>query len=94
LNSIAITDHHDMAFVPYVRNAAAEERAADGSPLEPHERLIVFRGMELTLGVPCQALLIFAAEFPGDLFSLAMNALAITAPTAALWRWAQGQQPL
>src|SRR5271165_6515523 len=34
--------------------------------------------MELTLGVPCQALLIFDAEFPDDLFLLAMTALAIT----------------
>ena len=42
------------------------------------QRLVVFPGMELTLGVPCQALLLFDAEFPDDLFSLAMNALAIT----------------
>ncbi|HEX2827716.1 MAG TPA: ATP-binding protein [Burkholderiales bacterium] len=34
--------------------------------------------MELTLAVPCQALILFDAEFPEDLFSLAMTALAIT----------------
>ena len=39
---------------------------------------MVFPGMELTLGVPCQALLIFDADFPDDLFALAMTALAIT----------------
>jgi chromosome segregation protein len=33
--------------------------------------------MELTLGVPCQALLIFDADFPEDMFSLATTALVI-----------------
>jgi chromosome segregation protein len=33
--------------------------------------------MELTLGVPCQALLLFDADLPKDMFSLAMTALAI-----------------
>ena len=33
--------------------------------------------MELTLGVPCQALVIFDAGFPNDMFSLAMTALTI-----------------
>ena len=32
----------------------------------------------MTLNVPCQALLLFDAEFPEDLFSLALTALAIT----------------
>ena len=38
--------------------------------------------MELTLAVPCQALLIFDAEFPDDLFDLAIKALAITPNSA------------
>jgi chromosome segregation protein len=78
LQSIAITDHHDMAFVPYVRRAAADETNEQGNPLPKEQRLVVFPGMELTLGVPCQALLIFDADFPDDLFSLAMTALALT----------------
>src|SRR5262245_44653453 len=82
LQGIAITDHHDMLFVSYVRKAAAEETDAEGKPLPAEQRLLVFPAMELTLGVPCQALLIFDAEFPDDLFALAMNALAI-APSAA-----------
>jgi hypothetical protein len=77
LQAIAITDHHEMSFLPYVWRAAAEERHADGEPVAVDERLIVFPGMELTLGVPCQALLIFDSDFPEDLFSLATNALAI-----------------
>lgn len=79
LQGIAITDHHDMTFVEYIRRAAAEETDQEGKPLSKEQRLTVFPGMELTLGVPCQALLIFDADLPGDLFSLAMTALAITA---------------
>src|SRR5258708_4527468 len=56
LQGIAITDHHDMAFVEYVRRAATEETDQEGKPLSKEQRLIVFPGMELTLGVPCQAL--------------------------------------
>src|SRR5690606_2306354 len=55
-----------------------EETDQDGNSLPANEKLVVFPGMELTLGIPCQALLIFDANFPEDMFSLAMNALAIT----------------
>jgi chromosome segregation protein len=85
LQGIAVTDHHDMLFVPFVRRAAAEETDAAGNPLPKERHLVVFPGMELTLGVPCQALLLFDAEFPNDLFALAMTALTLTpsAPTEA-----------
>lgn len=82
LRGLAITDHHDMLFVSYVRKAAAEETDGDGKALPAAQQLVVFPAMELTLGVPCQALLIFDATFPDDLFALAMTALAIT-PSAA-----------
>lgn len=78
LQGIAITDHHDMAFVRYVRRAAAEETDGAGKSLPKELQLVVFPGMELTLAVPCQALLLFDAEFPDDLFDLAIKALAIT----------------
>jgi AAA domain len=83
LQGIAVTDHHDLAFVDYVRQAALEEVDDEGIRLPEEKRLVVFPGMELTLGVPCQALLIFDAEFPSDLFALAMAALAITPNAAA-----------
>ena len=78
LHAIAITDHHDMLFASYVRDAANEETDHEGNPLSEGERFVVFPGMELTLGVPCQALLIFDADFPADLFQLAMTAIAIS----------------
>ncbi|MGO9170753.1 MAG: TrlF family AAA-like ATPase [Rhodomicrobium sp.] len=77
IQAIAITDHHDMAFAGLVGRAAAEETDEAGNPLAPEDRLVVFPGMELTLGVPCQALLIFDAAFPEDMFTLAMTALTI-----------------
>src|SRR6516165_7716068 len=55
LQGIAITDHHDMAFVGYIRRAAEEEVDDQGRPLPKEKQLVVFPGMELTLGVPCQA---------------------------------------
>jgi type III restriction enzyme len=77
LQGIAITDHHDMAFVEYVRRAADDETDQAGKPLAKEQWLVVFPGMELTLSVPCQALLLFDADFPVDMFLLATTALAI-----------------
>jgi type III restriction enzyme len=77
LHGVAISDHHDMAFVPYIREAAKNERDEKGQLVPAQSRISVFPAMELTLAVPCQAIIIFDAEFPGDLFPLAMNALAI-----------------
>jgi len=78
LDAIAITDHHDMVFVPYVRKAAEEETDENGKPLPKEKRLIIFPGMELTLGVPCQALLILDENFPENMFMPLLTALAIT----------------
>ena len=84
LQGIAVTDHNDMAFVDYVRRAAREETDSGGKLLPQEQRLVVFPGMELTLSVPCQALLIFDADFPADMFALAMTALAIApSPSSA-----------
>ena len=77
LQAIAVTDHHDMVFVPFVRQAANEERDAGGAAIPVDRQIVVFPGMELTLGVPCQAIIIFDADFPDDMFALATTALTI-----------------
>ena len=77
LAALAITDHHDMAFVQHVRRAAIDEVHPDGSPLAVSERINVFPGMELTLGVPCQAIIILDADFPENLFPALQTALNI-----------------
>lgn len=80
LHAIAITDHHDMAFVPYVLKAAASETDDSGEALPPSKRLVVFPGIELTLGVPCQAILLLDADFPENMFVPLLTALHLTPP--------------
>lgn len=81
LHAIAITDHHDMAFVPYVLKAAASETDDSGEALPAGKRLVVFPGIELTLGVPCQAILLLDADFPENMFVPLLTALHLTPPT-------------
>ncbi|MGD0778105.1 MAG: TrlF family AAA-like ATPase [Candidatus Solibacter sp.] len=78
IDAVAITDHHDITFFKYIRAAAEAETDDAGKPLPPHRRLTVFPGMELTLAVPCQALLIFDADFPVDLLPQTVQALSVT----------------
>jgi chromosome segregation protein len=59
LDAIAITDPHDLTFFPYIREAAATERDHNGQFVPPAGRVVVFPGMELTLGIPSKALLLF-----------------------------------
>jgi type III restriction enzyme len=77
IGAVAITDHHDFGFVPWIRKAAAAERDEDGEVLPAKSRLVVFPGLELTLAVPCQALLIFSADFPDDRLSAVLEKLGI-----------------
>lgn len=77
LDAVAITDHHDFTFFPYIKQAAKTETDDQGQPIPVEEQLVVFPGMELTLGVPCQAILILDAEFPVDLLTSIYPALGI-----------------
>ena len=77
LDAVAITDHHDFGFFSFIRAAAEQEVDAEGKPIPPQDRIVVFPGMELTLGVPCQALLILDAAFPDNLFPAVCNTLNI-----------------
>lgn len=64
LDAIAITDHHDLVMYPYVREAAAAEMDEEGNARSEADQMVVFPGVELTLSLPCQALLIFDADLP------------------------------
>lgn len=79
LHAVAIADHHDFIMFPYIRAAAQAEVSASGKPIAQEDRLVVFPGLELTLGVPCQALLILDADLPTDRLQLVLEALAIEA---------------
>jgi chromosome segregation protein len=78
LDSVAITDHHDVCLFKYIRKAADRETDDAGEYLPPEKRLTVFPGIELTLAVPCQALLLLDADFPVDLLPQVMLALSVT----------------
>jgi type III restriction enzyme len=75
LHAVAITDHHDLALAPIIRGAARAETDSDGRALPEKEQLVVFPGVELTLAVPCQALLILDASLPDDRLSGVLQAL-------------------
>lgn len=77
LQACAITDHHDLAFFKYIREAAPSETDA-GRLLSTDDRLVVFPGMELTVAVPCQALLLLDADFPVDLLPQVVLTLSVT----------------
>ena len=81
LDAIAISDHHDVGFIPFVRAAAEDERDASGQVLSPAQQLVVFPAIELTLGVPHQALAIFDPNIPYELLASALTMLGIV-PTA------------
>ena len=69
LDAIAVTDHHDFAFFPFIKAAAARE--------ETEQHVVVFPGLELTLGVPCQALLLLDPDTDLDRLPSVLEALAI-----------------
>ncbi len=75
LNAVAISDHHDFAFVPHIQKAAAEEVGPDGALIPEAERLVVFPALELSLTVPCQAIMILDADFPENRLDDVLKAL-------------------
>jgi type III restriction enzyme len=76
LDIIGITDHHDMCLAKYVQIAAQDEKfEPDGEnvPCPGSQNPIVFPGMELTLGVPCQVLLLLDPRCDEDDHALVVN---------------------
>lgn len=89
LHAIAITDHHDFAMYEFVRAAAEAETQSGGTAYPDDQRLIVFPGLELTLGVPCQAILILDADMPLDQLPLVLEALAVESIDSSVSRLPQ-----
>jgi type III restriction enzyme len=78
LDALAITDHHDICFFSYIKAAAAVEIDEHGVPVPEHRRIVVFPGMELTLSVPCQAIIIFDADMPLECLPCLYTVLGVT----------------
>jgi|WetSurMetagenome_2_1015567.scaffolds.fasta_scaffold00114_12 chromosome segregation protein len=78
LDAIAITDHHDFAFYPYIKAAASSEVDPTGNPIPKENQIIIFPGVELTLSSPpCQVLLLLNADFDETKFGDILTALTI-----------------
>lgn len=85
LTAIAVTDHHDVAFVPYIRAAILE--------LGKEEEIWLFPGMEITLNDSAQCLVLFDRDmtdgdfrrtFAGMPKVAAPNESSATAPQAVV----------
>lgn len=75
LEAVAISDHHDFTFFPYIKRAAAAEVFPDGTKVPEARQLVVFPALELTFSVPCQAIMILDADFPEDRLNDVLKAL-------------------
>lgn len=75
LHAVAISDHHDFAYFPVIKRAAERETFPDGTDVPNVERLVVFPALELSLSVPCQAIMILDANFPVDRLDDVLKAL-------------------
>ncbi len=79
LDAVAITDHHDMAFYSYIKEASENECDENGVPINPVNKIVVFPGIELTLSTPsCQAILILDADYPVQGFDQILHVLSLT----------------
>jgi len=78
INAVAITDHHDMVFVEYIKAAAKAELDENGDSIPKDQQLVVFPGIELTFHQPpMQGLLILDADFPDTLFPTVLGSLSL-----------------
>lgn len=84
LNAVAITDHHDIHFFNYLKQAALDEKSADGSDVREEDRIILFPGVELTMSSPgCQALLLFDPSISPDIIVGVLHTFGIKLSDAA-----------
>ncbi|MHC4328636.1 MAG: TrlF family AAA-like ATPase [Planctomycetota bacterium] len=61
IQAVGITEHHDICFIEYFQLAAQNGDFLKG--VDPtKQRPIIFPGMELTLQVPCQAIVLLDAQ--------------------------------
>ena len=72
LQTVALTDHHEMIMVPYVQKAIAERQKAD-----PLFDLWLFPGMELTVNGGVQCLILFDSDLSEEWRQQAQGKLGI-----------------
>lgn len=80
LNVIAITDHHDVVSVKYIRKVADEENGIFRAAKQFEKVMTIFPGIELTLANPvCQCIIIFDADFTDSNLDSVINLFGIPA---------------
>lgn len=78
LNAIAITDHHDVVSVKFIRKVAEEENQELIAASQFDKVITIFPGIELTLSNPAsQCILIFDADFSDANLDSVINFLGI-----------------
>ena len=85
ITAVAITDHHDLVFYKYIKEAAENEIDENGVCYPKEKQLIVFPGMELTLSTPpCQAILILDPSLTEADFNNVLAKLSIERVDASI----------
>jgi len=77
IRAIAITDHHDVCFVKYFQLAAQEDKTNSVAPTPSQQYPIVFPGVELTLAVPCQAIVLLDADADPPTQAMLLEAVGV-----------------
>jgi chromosome segregation protein len=67
IQAVAITDHHDICFTRYYQFAAQEDKEPSFTPKPDLQSPIIFPGVELTLSLPCQTLVLLDADADSEL---------------------------
>lgn len=62
IQAVAITDHHDICFVKYYQLAAQEDHGALTAITPQLQDPVIFPGIELTLKIPCQVIVLLDAD--------------------------------
>jgi len=77
LQAVGITDHHDVCFLKYFQLAAQEGKTDSAVPTPSAQDPIIFPGVELTLKVPCQAIVLLDAEADSSIQAMLLEAVGI-----------------
>jgi type III restriction enzyme len=84
LQAVGITDHHDICFVKYFQLAAQERENATCSPsfedfvIDPtRQKPVIFPGVEVSLSLPCQVIVLLDAEADPTMQAKLLQAIGI-----------------
>lgn len=84
IQAVGITDHHDVCFIKYFQVAAQEEDGPSRIPswdailIQPEKQNpIIFPGIEVTLSVPCQCIILLDADSDPTIHSELLEAIGI-----------------